>query len=163
MLAPLAIPGIVAALALYLGWTRIGLYDTIPGVILVQVVVGLPFACIVVAAALSSFDRAQVRASRSLGASHLRTLFHVILPGIRGAVASGFVLALAAGWDESVITLFVTGRNVQVLPRKIWDSLRYDIDPIVAVVATIMFVTTLLGVIAYLFIAGRRGARSQSI
>ena len=161
MILPIAVPGVVAAVALYLLWTRLGLYDTIPGVILVQAIVGLPFVVITTSTGLIAMDVAQVRASRSLGAGPVRTLFRVVLPGIRGSVFAGFILALVSGWDESVITLFVTGRNVQVLPRKIWDSLRYDIDPIVAVVATIMLVLTTIGVIAYMLVSHRVGAARE--
>jgi putative spermidine/putrescine transport system permease protein len=79
----------------------------------------------------------------------------IILPNIRGSIFAGFVLALVSGWDEAVITLFVTGRAVQVLPRKIWDSLRYDIDPIVAVVATIMLALTFGGVLIFVLLSKR--------
>lgn len=163
VLLPLAIPGIVAALAMYLLWTKLGLYDTITGVVLVQIAVGLPFVVIVTSAALAMLDATQVKASRSLGAGPWRTLLRVVLPSIREATLAGFVLSLVAGWDESVITLFVTGRNVQVLPRKIWDSLRYDIDPIVAVVATIMLAVTLAGVLVFMLLSKRpRAGRSQA-
>jgi putative spermidine/putrescine transport system permease protein len=155
VMLPLAIPGIVAALAMFLLWTQLGLYDTITGVVVVQVIVGLPFVVITTSAALAMLDATQVRASRSLGAGPWRTLVRVVLPNIRGATFAGFVLALVSGWDESVITLFVTGRNVQVLPRKIWDSLRYDIDPIVAVVATIMLALTVAGVLLFVLFSQR--------
>ncbi|MBL8583217.1 MAG: ABC transporter permease [Rhizobiaceae bacterium] len=162
VLLPLAIPGIVAALAMYLLWTKLGLYDTVTGVILVQVAVGLPFVVIVTSAALAMLDATQVKASRSLGAGPWRTLRRVVLPSIRESILAGFVLALVSGWDESVITLFVTGRNVQVLPRKIWDSLRYDIDPIVAVVATLMLALTLAGVLVFLLFSKRGGGRPEA-
>ena len=155
VLLPLVVPGIIAALAMYLLWTRLGLYDTVPGVILVQIIVGVPFVAITTSTALSLFDVTQLRASRSLGAGSMRTLVHVVLPNIRGSILAGFVLALVSGWDEAVITLFITGRTVQVLPRKIWDSLRYDIDPIVAVVATIMLVATFVGVFLFLLLSGK--------
>jgi putative spermidine/putrescine transport system permease protein len=156
VLLPLAVPGILAALSFYLLFTRIGLYDTVLGVIVVQIVVGLPFVVISASTGLAMLDDRQVRASRSMGAGPWRTLISVVLPNIKGSILSGFVLAFVSGWDEAVITLFVTGRNVQVLPRKIWDSLRYDIDPIVAVVATIMFVSTFIGVLAFTRAAARR-------
>lgn len=163
VLLPLAVPGILAALSFYLLFTRIGLYDTILGVIIVQMVVGLPFVVISASTGLAMLDDRQVRASRSMGAGPVRTLVSVILPNIRGPVVSGFVLALVSGWDEAVITLFITGRNVQVLPRKIWDSLRYDIDPIVAVVATIMFVATFVGVMAFTRVTARRQRRENQL
>lgn len=162
VLLPLAIPGIVAALAMFLLWSKLGLYDTVTGVVLVQVIVGMPFVVITTSAALMVLDKTLVRASRSLGAGPWRTLLRVVLPNIRGATFAGFVIALVSGWDEAVITLFVTGRNVQVLPRKIWDSLRYDIDPIVAVVATIMLVLTFAGVLLFVLLSKSHGPRVSS-
>lgn len=153
VLLPLAVPGVIAAIALFLLWTRLGLYDTVAGVILVQLLVGLPFVVVTTTTALLRFDPTLLRASLSLGAGPWRTLLQVVLPGLRGAVLAGFALALVTGWDEAVIMLFVTGRNTPVLPRRIWDSLRYDIDPVVAVVATIMLALTLLGVLAWLLLA----------
>jgi len=162
VLLPLAIPGIIAALALYLLWTQLGWYDTVTGVIVVQMIVGLPFVVILTSAALRTLDRAQVRASRSLGAGTVRTLIRIVLPNIRQAILAGFVLALVTGWDESVITLFITGRDVQVLPRRIWDSLRYDIDPIVAVVATLLFALTVAGVVCFMLLSSRNRMRART-
>lgn len=163
VLLPLAVPGIISALALFLLWTRLGLYDTVAGVILVQVIVGMPFVVITTSTALALFDATLLRASRSLGAGPWPTLFRIVVPNIRGSILAGFVLALVSGWDEAVITLFITGRTVQVLPRKIWDSLRYDIDPIVAVVATIMLAATFIGVVLFLLLSNRRTAGRSAL
>ena len=157
VLLPLAVPSIISALAIYILWTRLGLstpYRRRP----LQMIVGLPFVVITTSTALALFDLSQVRASRSLGAGPWRTLFRIVLPNIRGSIFAGFVLAAVTGWDEAGRS-FVTGRTVQVLPRKIWDSLRYDIDPIVAVVATFMLAATFAGVVLFLALSNRRAAR----
>lgn len=150
VLLPLAIPGIVTAIALFLAWTYLGIYDTVTGVILVQLLVGLPFVVVTTTTGLALFDKRQIMAARSFGAGPWRIVARVILPNLKLPILSGFVLALVTGWDESVATLFVTGFSVQVLPRKIWDSLRYDVDPIVAVVATIMLIVTVIAVGAFM-------------
>ena len=61
----------------------------------------------------------------------------------------------------SPLQLFIPGRTVQVLPRKIWDSLRYDIDPIVAVVATILLVVTVAGVVSFMLLSSRSRSRAK--
>jgi putative spermidine/putrescine transport system permease protein len=157
VLLPLAIPGIVTAIALFLAWTYLGIYDTAIGVILVQLLVGLPFVVVTTTTGLALFDKRQIMAARSFGAGPWRIVLRIILPNLKLPILSGFVLALVSGWDESVATLFVTGFSVQVLPRKIWDSLRYDVDPIVAVVATIMLVVTIAVVIAFMTAFRRDG------
>jgi putative spermidine/putrescine transport system permease protein len=159
-LLPIVIPGIVSAIAIFRQWTILGLYDTIPGVVLVQAIVATPLVVITVTAALAEFDRRLVRAAQSMGAGAMRTVWRVIVPGVRPGILSGAALAFVAGWDESVITLFVTGGHVRVLPRLMWDGLRYDIDPIVAVVATLMLGFTAVGVVIALTV-GRIGMERQ--
>jgi putative spermidine/putrescine transport system permease protein len=155
VMLPIIVPGIVSAIAVYRQWTLFGLYDTVIGVVLVQMLVALPFVVVVTSAGLAGFDGRLVQAARSMGAGTLRIAWRVIVPGIGRSIAVASVLAFVAGWDESVITLFVTGRHVQILPRAIWDGLQYDIDPIVAVVATLMLVFTAAGV-ALSFLMQRR-------
>lgn len=156
VLLPLAIPGIVTALSLFLAWTFLGIYDTVIGVVLVQVIVGMPFAVVTTTTGLHLFDRRQIMAARGFGAGPWRILFGIILPNLKLPIFSGFILALVSGWDESVATLFVTGFSVQVLPRKIWDSLRYDVDPIVAVVASMVLAVTVISVIVFVWLSRRQ-------
>ena len=157
ILLPLAVPGIIAALAMYLLWTRLGLYDTVPGVILVQIIVGVPFVAITTSTALALFDMTQLR-HRAVSAQAIRARwFMSSCPTSVARSLPALCSRLSVGWDKSVITLFITGRSVQVLPRKIWDSLRYDIDPIVAVVATIMLGVTFAGVVLFLLLSRKSG------
>ena len=46
-------------------------------------------------------------------------------------------------WDELVVNLFVTSRNVYTLPRKIWDGIQDNINPAIAAIATILMLITL--------------------
>jgi putative spermidine/putrescine transport system permease protein len=161
VMLPIIVPGIVSAIAVFRQWTLLGLYDTVAGVVLVQMLVALPFVVVVTTAGLAGFDMRLIQAARSMGAGTLRIAWCIIVPGIRRSIAVAAVLAFVAAWDESVITLFVTGRHVQILPRAIWDGLQYDIDPIVAVVATLMLAFTATGVALSFIAQARRGSRDR--
>src|SRR5262249_45108210 len=57
------------------------------------------------------------------------------------------VFAFVTSWDELVVNLFITSRNVYTLPRKIWDGIHDNINPSVAAVATLLILITLIAML----------------
>ena len=55
-------------------------------------------------------------------------------------------------FDELVVALFLSGTGAVTLPRRMWEDLRYAIDPTIAAVSTLTIVLTaaLLGIAHYL-------------
>jgi putative spermidine/putrescine transport system permease protein len=84
--------------------------------------------------------------ARSMGARPLRALTAVVLPLARGAVAGGWIFAFLHSWDELVITLFISSRTINTLPRVMWDGMNDDLDPLIAAVSVLLLLvsTTLL-------------------
>jgi putative spermidine/putrescine transport system permease protein len=156
MLTPVIVPSIVHALGMYRFWIKLGLIDTYTGVILAHVILGLPFVVITVSTALAQFDKRLEQAGRSLGASTVQVLWRIILPAIRPGMWSGAVFAFITSWDEIVVLLFITSRNIRLLPRMIWDGINDNIDPTVACVASLMIVVTLLALVIERTVDGRR-------
>jgi putative spermidine/putrescine transport system permease protein len=148
MLAPMIVPPIVHSVAFYKGWAEIGLLDTYTGLILVHAMKGTPFVILTVAAALANFDPRTEQAARSLGASAGRTMAWVVLPQIKGGLLSGAVFAFFISWDEIIVALFITMRQVYTLPRRIWDGLEDNIDPAIAALGTLMIGVTVALMIA---------------
>lgn len=144
VLLPIIVPPVTSAVALYFLLAQIGLLDTIPGLVLSHVVMIVPFAVIAILGALSRLDRNLELAARNLGASQLQSIFRVILPNIRFGLFAAWFVSLVMSWEESSVTLFVSGVNVITLPKRIWDNLRLDLDPAVAAISVIMIVATTL-------------------
>ena len=158
MLTPMIVPSIVHALGFYQVWAQFDLLDTYTGVIIAHAMKGTPYVVISVSAALANVDLKLEQAARSLGAKVFRALWMVIIPAARPGVFAGAVFAFALSWDELVVNLFITSRNVYTLPRKIWDGIQDNIDPAVAAVGAIMIVMT-LAVMIVRFIVARRQLR----
>jgi putative spermidine/putrescine transport system permease protein len=144
MLAPLIVPTIVYALALYRFYVDLRLLDTYIGIIIAHAVTGLPYVVITVTAAISNFDLRLEQASRNLGASTAQTLRMVIIPNLAPGIVSGAIFAFVHSWDELIIVLFVASRRVVTLPRMIWSGINESLDPVIAVVAAILICFTLL-------------------
>ena len=143
-LMPLIVPTIVGALAYYRLYIHLGLLDTFTGVIITHVIAATPFVFISVSTALGNFDERLEHAARSMGARPLHVLARITLPCIRPGLISGAIFAFIVSWDELVVLLFITTRNVYLLPRAMWDGINDNVDPTIACVATLMILVTLI-------------------
>ncbi len=143
MLAPMIVPTIVHALGFYQAWVQFGLIDTYLGLVLAHTMKGVPYVVISVSAALANVELKLEQAARSLGATVWQTLRMVIVPAALPGVYAGAIFAFVTSWDELVVNLFVTSRNVYTLPRKIWDGIQDNINPAIAAIATILMLITL--------------------
>ncbi len=143
LLMPLTIPSIIYALGLYRLFIRLDLLDTYLGVILAHAVTGIPYVVITTSAALTGFDPALMRAARGLGATMPQALRRVLLPNIYPGILSGAILAFMHSWDEIVIVLFIASRSITTVPRRIWDGINDQLDPIIAAVAVTMVTISL--------------------
>lgn len=148
LLMPLAVPHIVMAVGYYSYFGSLGLVQTHLGVILAHSCLSVPIAFLVLSANLKGFDRTLERAAQSLGASPMRTFIHVTLPILKPGLVISALFAFIQSFDETVVAIFISGRNAETLPRKMFDSIRQEADPVIAVVSTLLFVLVLVGIIA---------------
>jgi putative spermidine/putrescine transport system permease protein len=156
LLAPMILPPIVYAVGLFRLYAWLRMLDSYPGTIIAHTVLALPFVVITVATALASLDPRIEFAARSLGATPLQAVRRVILPNIVPGMAAGGLFAFVTSWDEIVVTLFIAGRRVLTLPRKIWEGVIDAVDPRIAAVGTLLILFTLVLLVLDRAIAGRR-------
>lgn len=157
MLLPIIVPSIVYALGIYRLWIRLDLLDTYLGIILVHGVTGIPYVTITVSTALANFDLRLEQAARGMGASLAQTLRWVILPRIMPGIASGAIFAFIHSWDEAVLILFIASRALFTLPRRMWDGINENLDPVMAVAACVMILLSMLMLAGDLWLRRRRG------
>jgi ABC-type spermidine/putrescine transport system permease subunit II len=157
-LAPQVVPAIILALGTLLIFSRLGLYGSIVGMVIVHAVLALPFVTTTVATALRQTGDTLQMAARIMGAGPVQAFWHVTLPTIRPAVLSGAIFAFFISFDELVIALFVMGRN-ETLPMRIWADMRQDLTPVVAAVASLLIGATIVAVLISEFLQ-RRAATS---
>jgi len=156
MILPMAVPTIVYALGIYRLYVDLDLVGTALGVVLAHAVTSLPFVVLTVSASLSNLDPSLEQAARGLGASVRQTIRHVIVPNILPGVLSGAIFAFIHSWDELIVVIFIGGRALFTLPRRTWDGINDNLDPVIAVVATALILFTLLVLTAELSLRARR-------
>ena len=115
-----------------------------------------------VSASLAGLDRRLEQAALSLGATPLGTFRQVTLPLIRPGVLAGALFAFITSFDELVVALFLSGSGAVTLPRRMWDDLRFAIDPTIAAVSTLTIVLTAALLVAVQMLR-RRGEGLRTI
>lgn len=142
ILSPLIVPGIVVAIGIYYAYARYGLVGTPIALVLAHTCLSVPFVVTSVTASLSGIDPRLEQAALSLGATPGGTFRQVTLPLIRPGVLVGALFAFIHSFDELVVALFLSGTGAVTLPRRMWDDLRFQIDPTIAAVSTLTIVLT---------------------
>lgn len=149
LLLPFIVPSIVMALGYYVYYGYIGLNHTYTGIILAHTAGAIPICFLIVSAVIKGFDQNLERAAKSLGASDLTTFFLITLPLLRAGFFSAALFSFIFSFDEAVIAIFISGRTAMTLPRKMFDSLSNEADPVIAVASTLLMLAVLVGALIY--------------
>lgn len=144
ILSPLIVPIIVVAIGIYYAYARSGLVGSPVGMVIAHTCLAVPFVVTSVSASLAGIDPRLEQAALSLGATPRGTFFQVTLPLIRPGVLVGSLFAFITSFDELVVALFLSGSGAITLPRRMWDDLRFQIDPTIAAVSTLTIVLTVV-------------------
>lgn len=139
LLTPVIVPHIVIAVGYFTYFAKLGLLQTYLGVILAHTCLTSPLAFLTVSAGLKGLDRNYERAAQSLGAPPIVAFFVVTLPVLRAAFLVSALLAFVHSFDETTVALFISGRDVATLPKRMFDAIRLQADPVLSVAATLLF------------------------
>jgi putative spermidine/putrescine transport system permease protein len=156
VILPIALPGIVTALALRTA------FRTVLGIELSiwTVVVAHATFCIVVIynnviARLRRLGTSLEEASMDLGADTFTTFRRVTFPNLRGAFLAGGLLAFGLSFDEIVVTLFTAPAGLTTLPIWIFQNLsRPNQGPVVNVVAAVLVLASIIPIYLSQKVAG---------
>jgi putative spermidine/putrescine transport system permease protein len=158
VLMPVVVPSILVAVGVFHLYAVLGLNYTLTGVVLAHTALAVPFVIITVLSSLKNYDMAQEMAARSMGASRATAFLTVTLPQVRFAVLTGAFLAFITSLDEVVVAMFVSGGENATITRRMFNSLRDQIDPTIAAISTCLIALSVLALVA-VQLAGARSRR----
>jgi putative spermidine/putrescine transport system permease protein len=144
MLAPLIVPVIMSAIALYYTMRRLGLHGSLLGLALGHTLLCLPFVVLNVGVSLYRLDPSLPRAAAGLGATPWYIFRTVTLPAIKPGLAAGAAFAFITSFDEVVISIFLSGVEAKTLPVKLWEQIRVEFTPMAAAGSTLILAVTVL-------------------
>jgi putative spermidine/putrescine transport system permease protein/spermidine/putrescine transport system permease protein len=145
---PFLMPPIMIGLSLLIFFRETDVPRSLLTVIIGHTVFVLTLAYRTIVVRLQSIGPSLVEASYDLGASAWQTFLYIVLPSLKSALIGAAVLCFALSFDETLITILVTGTD-NTLPIRLWAMMRLGFTPdINALVALILGLTTILCVLA---------------
>lgn len=151
LMLPLMVPIIIAAVGVFFIYARVGLLNSIPGLVLADIMLGLPYVVTSVTAGLQGFDQTQEMVARSLGMNRFRSFMAVTLPQIKSSVIAGAIFAFIQALDETIVALFISGGQYQTLTKRMFTTLRDEIDPTIAAISTLLTAASVILILLMVF------------
>ena len=112
---PLLVPGTVFAMGIQITLIRLGLSDTIAGVVIVHLIVAVPYCITIMTDVTRTVGKKLEEQAMVLGADPYRAFFLVtlpsLLPGILASMSMGFILS----YSQYFTTLMVGGGRVKTI------------------------------------------------
>ncbi|HEY8304926.1 MAG TPA: ABC transporter permease subunit [Solirubrobacteraceae bacterium] len=156
-LTGLVLPASAYAVAIYAVFAQVGLLGTYLGLVLADLTLAIPVMLLVTSPALSRIPEDLELAAMVAGANRARAWVGITVRLLAPAIFAGLVLAFMASFDEAVFVNFIAGPEQETLPKAIFDSIRYGLDPVVTAIATLL----ILGTSAATILAVRLAAARQ--
>lgn len=149
---PFLMPPIITGLSLLVFFRETDIPRSLATVIIGHTVFVLALAYRIILARLETLRPSLVEASYDLGASGWQTFRYVLAPSLLSAIGAAAILAFALSFDETLITLLVTGTE-STLPMRLWAMMRMGFTPdINALVTIILAASTGLALLAIRFV-----------
>lgn len=94
------IPGIIMAMGFYLIFNEWGMLDTVPGLIIADSTLAVPFAVLIFTAFMMGIPEELMQAARVDGAGALRTFRSVVIPMSRNSIVTVSLFAFLWSWSD---------------------------------------------------------------
>ena len=141
---PIMVPEIILGMVFMAFFSLLGIPFGMGRLILAHTAFCIPYVFMLVKARLVGMDKSLSEAALDLGASPARVFFDITLPLTMPAIASGMLLAFAMSIDDVIISIFVTGVDVNTMPIKIYTQLKTGVTPEINALCTLLFLASLL-------------------
>jgi len=151
LLAPLAVPGVVAGSGLYMIYVMAeDLFDrdikaTMEGLVAAHTLLAIPWTVRLVVASLQGLDRAAEEAAANLGASPFTVFRRITLPMMRPGIVAAAMFSFIQSFENLDLSMLLVGPGRITLPVAMLNYLEFRIDPTLAAVATVQI--TLVGLL----------------
>lgn len=112
---PLIVPGTVFAMGIQVILIRMGLGDTVTGVILVHLVAALPYCVLIMTDITAAVGSSLEEQAQLLGAGPARSFFDVTIPQLLPGMLSSASMAYIISYSQYFTTLLAGGGRVKTL------------------------------------------------
>lgn len=152
------IPAVVMALGFYQIFNNIGLLDTIPGLILADSTVAVPFAVMLQSSFMAGMPKSLIEAAMIDGAGHWRIFTQIVVPLSRNTIVITSLFSFLWAWSDFMFasTLDAGGGALRPITMGLYDYIgaqNQEWGPLMATAAVASLPTALLLIVAQKYVA----------
>lgn len=143
-LSPLMLPAVIVGIALLRFLVEVRQTATFQGLFLAHLVLTSAYVIRTISSSLVGFDNTLNDAARDLGASAFHAFRTITLPLIKPGLIVAAIFAFITSFDETTVSIFITGGRTITLPVRIFSQLEYGLDPTVTAISSLLIVMALI-------------------
>jgi putative spermidine/putrescine transport system permease protein len=157
-LSPSLIPGIVIGYVLF-QFMVVKLAIPLDAALLIgHLLVVLPYTVRLITAGLKECDVSVEEAARTLGCTPSQAFRKVVLPSLKPAFLSAFMLAFINSFNNIPVSMYLKGPGKNTLPYAMMNFIEYNYDPTVSALSVMLMGLT----VAFMVVIDRAtGARAK--
>ncbi|MDA4845013.1 carbohydrate ABC transporter permease [Hoeflea poritis] len=124
------VPGIALSLPVFMIWSRLGLIDTKPGLIIVYVALNIPFTIWLIDGFFRQIPKEMSEAAQVDGCTRWQAFWKIEFPLARSGIASAAIFAFLTSWNEYALASQLTrSTDSKTLPVGLMDfTAQFTID-----------------------------------
>ena len=142
--SPMMIPGIVIGISILFFLSFIGVNVSVFLMTLSHIVITMPFLINITYARMRSSDPILEEAAQDLGAGKWQVFQHITLPHLLPGIIGGSAFAFLLSFTNLPTSIFTAPILDVPMPVYLFRLLIYNIDPVVAPIAALQIVITLI-------------------
>jgi putative spermidine/putrescine transport system permease protein len=142
--APIVIPPFVAVIGIHLTFLRLGLTETIVGVVLAHIAPTLPYMVRAVMISYQTLSTDWENQARMLGAGPMSRFYYVVLPHLLPGIAAGASLSILISLSQYLITFIIGSGQVVTLPILLFPFISGG-DPAIAAAYSLLYAAIAIG------------------
>lgn len=152
------VPAVVMSLGFYSIYNRLGILNTVPGLILADSTIAVPFAVMLLTAFMSGIPKELLEAAEIDGASTWRIFSSIVLPISRNSIITASLFAFLWAWSDFLFasTLNREGGNLRPITMGIYDYIgaqNQEWGPMMATAVVASIPAAILLIVAQKYVA----------
>lgn len=142
-LSPSLIPGIVLGYVLFQCMVVSLRIPLSTALIVGHLLVVLPYSVRLITAGLKGCDVSIEEAARTLGCTPFKAFVKVVLPDLKPAFLSAFMMDFINSFNNIPVSMYLKGPGQNTLPYAMMNYIEYTYDPTVSALSVVLMVMTL--------------------
>ncbi|GAB6137777.1 ABC transporter permease [Halanaerobaculum tunisiense] len=144
VLAPIIVPPLAVTMGIHINFMKLGLSDTITGVILVHLIPTIPYSVRILTHVFEALgDRLEAQA-QVLGANIWQRFFHITLPLIYPGIFSAGIMVFIISFSQYLLTFLIGGGQIVSFPMVLFPLVKSGDRMLAAVYSWVFIIAALI-------------------